>query len=91
MNEKFEIYHKENPSIYKEFEKMTLFAISKGFRHYGAKAIFEYIRFQTGLFGNNGFKVDNTFTPDYARLFEKNHPNYEGFFEKRIRKSNNWQ
>lgn len=86
MNEKFEKYHAENPQIYREFERKTLFAISRGFRHYGAKAIFEIVRFETGIFAHKGFKVDNTFTPDYARLFEQNHPEHAGFFEKRERK-----
>ena len=86
MRPTFEQYHAENPDIYKQFEKFTLMAINKGFQHYGAKAVFEWIRFYTGIFGTGDFKVNNTFTPDYARLFESNHPKYKGIFEKRQRR-----
>lgn len=88
MRPTFEQYHAENPAIYiyEAFEKYTFIAISKGFKHFGAKAVFEWIRFQTGIFGTGDFKVNNSFTPDYARLFEKNHPQHSGIFEKRSRK-----
>jgi hypothetical protein len=34
--------------------------------------------------GNDGFKVNNTYTSDYARLFEKDFPLYAGIFRKRL-------
>lgn len=86
MKVTFEQYHAENPDIYTVFEKYTLMAINKGFRHFGAKAVFEWIRFQTGIFGTGDYKVNNTYTPDYARLFEEKNPQHAGIFEKRQRR-----
>jgi len=37
--------------------------------------------------GNDGYKVNNNFTSDYARLFENDHPIYVGYFLKRLCKS----
>ncbi len=82
----FEKYHYENPQIYEVFEKYTIIAINKGFKHFGAKAVAEWIRWQTGIFGKGDFKINNSFLADYARLFEQNHPKYKDIFEKRQRK-----
>ena len=87
MNEKFEIYHRDNPQIYKEFERFTLQTIQRGFQHYSSKGIIEIIRWHTGIFANKGFKVNNNYTPYYADLFEANHPQYKDFFYKRERKT----
>lgn len=87
MRTNFESYDKENPQIWKEFERFTLQTISRGFRHYSAKGIFEIIRWHTGIFANKGFKVNNNFTPDYSRKFESVYPQHKGFFEQRVLKS----
>jgi len=82
----FEEYHKENPEIWEQFEKTTLLAISKGFKHYSARSIFEIIRWHRG--GNlksDGFKINNNYTADYARLFISEHSLYENFFITRKR------
>jgi hypothetical protein len=79
----FNRYHKENPEIYKQFKNFTFEAIEKGFKNYSANGIFEAIRWQTKTSGNDTFKVNNIYRPDYARLFEKDFPEYEGFFRKR--------
>ena len=80
---KFVEYHIENPGIWEAFKTKTLETIEKGFQHYGAKGIFEIIRWQTGTSGNDGFKVNNNYTPFYARLFEMEFPKHKGFFQKR--------
>lgn len=85
--DKFLKYHTENPSIYKKFEELTLQAIDKGFEHYGAKGIFELIRWHSkGKEKSDGFKINNIYTPHYARLFEQKHPDKAGFFRKRTTK-----
>ena len=79
--EKFEVYNEKNPDIYKLFEKFTFEAIEKGFKKYGAKSIFELIRWHTKLTqSTNEFKINNSYAPDYARLFMKNHPQHSDFF-----------
>jgi hypothetical protein len=76
-------YHEDNPQVYEKFRDITQRTIAKGFKHYSAKAIFELCRWHTGVEGNDEFKVNNNYTPLYARLFEKEFPLYAGFFRKR--------
>jgi len=86
MRKSFEEYHKQNPHIWELFRKHTLSAIKSGFRTFGSKAIFEVIRYNESVKrGSSKFKIDNSYTPDYVDLFEKNYPNYKGFFKKRKR------
>ena len=81
----FTQYHEENPVIWKQFKKTTLEAISKGFNNYGSKGIFEVIRWnQGGNIKEDGFKLNNNYTSDYARKFMFEFPNHKEFF--RIRK-----
>ncbi len=84
IENKFYEYHKENPQIYAEFKKITLNLIGRGFKHYSAKGVFEIVRWSTGVSANdNIFKINNNYTPLYARLFEKEFPNMKDFFRKR--------
>jgi hypothetical protein len=80
----FILYHYANPEIYREFEKMTLQTIRKGFSHYGSKAIFELIRWHTPIGDDGEYKVNNNYTAHYARMFERKYPRYAGFFRKRV-------
>ena len=75
-------YHKENPEIYELFKKFAHEARQR-WNHFGAKAIFERIRWETDLKGGWNFKLNNNFPSAYARLliFEDNSFTY--FFELR--------
>jgi hypothetical protein len=83
----FNLYHKENPIIWEQFKLTTLEAIKKGFKNYGSKGIFEIIRWnQEGEIKEDGFKLNNNFTSDYARKFMEEYPEHKGFFRLRILK-----
>ena len=81
--EQFVKYHAENPQVYEAFKKFALETIRRGFKHYSAKGIYELIRWHTGVSSNDIFKVSNNYTPFYARLFEKDYPQFKGYFRKR--------
>jgi len=83
MRKTFEQYDNENPEIWKAFLKYTIETINKGFDHYGAKGIFELIRWHTGVKGNDGFKINNSYAPDYARKFIERYPVWKDFFRLR--------
>ena len=84
MKTKFLRFHRQYPEVYRMFKKITLEAIKKGFKNYGSKGICERIRWETkGDVKEDGYKINNNYTAFYARLFEKEHPNHEGFFRKR--------
>lgn len=80
----FEQYHQEHPEIWDQFKKTTLDAIKKGFKHYSSKSIFEIIRWHKGGdIKKDGFKVNNNYTADYARMFSGAYPQYKDFFRTR--------
>ena len=79
----FEKYDSENPEIWNEFRDITLKLIRMGKEHYGSKAIFEAMRFERAVKGNDDFKLNNNYTADYARKFIKAFPMYKEFFELR--------
>jgi len=80
----FADYHAKHPQIYEQFKKLTLETIEKGFKSYSSKGVFELIRWHTPT-GANGekFKINNIYTPHYARLFAQEHPEHRNFFEFR--------
>jgi len=80
----FKKYHEESPQIYTEFKRLAFQLINRGYKHIGAKQIFEVIRWQTMVSGSDEFKCNNSYTSDYARLFEKDFPLYAGIFRKRL-------
>jgi hypothetical protein len=79
----FEKYDKENPHIWAKFVDIAFQAKNKGFKRYGAKGIFELIRWHTKVSGNDAFKVNNNYAPDYARKMAIKYPEFEGFFRVR--------
>lgn len=83
----FEEYDKENPNIWILFKRTALNAIEKGFKNYSSKGIFEVIRWHRG--GNikeDGFKLNNNYTCDYARKFILEFPEHKDFFRIRTSK-----
>jgi len=82
----FEQYHNENDEIWTAFVHYTNLTIHKGFKNYGAKGIFELIRWHSGATGTGTFKINNNYTADYARKFMEVYPKHEGFFRTKNRK-----
>lgn len=81
---KFLIYHKENPHLYDAFKKYTIYAIERGYKHFGAQMIIEKIRWETGVEARNSeFKISNDSAAFYARLFMLEHPSYANYFRTR--------
>ena len=79
----FEAYDLAHPQIWNEFKKTTFLLISKRFKHYSAKAIFEIVRFHRSIETGETPKLNNNWTAYYARKFMKQNPVYGGFFETR--------
>jgi hypothetical protein len=84
---KFQIYHRENPQIYEYFKKFTFQAINKGFKHWSAEAVFNICRWETGVSGNDEFKINNNYKAWYSRLFMNDFPEHKGFFQLRESKA----
>jgi hypothetical protein len=86
MKKSFRKYNEENPQIYTEFRKIAFQLIGRNYKRIGARQILEVIRYHTMISGNDQFKVNNNYSADYARLFERDFPQYAGIFMKRLMK-----
>lgn len=73
-------YHKSNPQIWREFEAHALELIQNGVKHYGAKAIMEIIRFHRAIRKQSEWKISNSYTAYYARVFALKYDEYAEFF-----------
>lgn len=76
----FSNYHKANPQVFSEFVKFAFEAKRKGYKKYSAKGIFELIRWHTKVSGHDGYKLNNNYHADYARLTMQRFPELNGFF-----------
>jgi hypothetical protein len=82
--QRFLRFHRENPHVYDKFCHVTLRAIQRGFKNFGASAVFEIMRWETGTIYQTTTKhLSNVYRAYYARWFEINHPTYKGFFRNR--------
>lgn len=81
--DKFLLYHEKNPAVWEEFERLTLKAIERGLDQWGAKGIFEVIRWRSEIERGEDFKINNNYAPYYARVFQLKYPNKAHFFETR--------
>lgn len=84
IREGFMKFHKENPYVYKAFEKQALKAISNGRTKISAKLIINWIRWNEFLETNDtNFKINDAFHSYYARLFVEKNPSLKDCFEFR--------
>lgn len=84
-------YHRENPQVWKGFEKITLELISRGKRGYSAIQIMGIIRYNSDISGNDGFKANNNYSPFFSRCFVFKYPQHQDFFEFRELKSKKYE
>ena len=78
-------YHKKNPHIWLLFEHFTQQVLESGQQKFSAKAIFERIRWTIQIETKDplGFKLQNSMTAYYARLWQSKYPNKANFFSTR--------
>ena len=74
-------YHKANPEIYQMFCTFTMKAISANRSIYSSKMIVERIRWETMIKAKQGFKISNSMTAFYSRLFTLENPAYSNLFK----------
>jgi hypothetical protein len=86
QNQEFLEYHKTNPHLYEAFKSVAFDAMNLGFQRYGAKGIFEIIRWKRAESGDGEFKINNNFAPLFARLFVNEFPHHANFFQLRTSK-----
>lgn len=81
-------FHAENPDVYDELVALSKQLIAAGRTKYGIGALFEIVRFHRAIKTTDPvFKLNNNYRALYARLIIKNLPEFEDFFELRVRKA----
>ena len=82
--QKFRIFHEENPEVYELFKRFTYQAIHKGHTRLSAEMIINRIRWETKIVTTDkDYKINNDYKPFYSRLFIIQHKGYEDFFQLR--------
>lgn len=85
--ERFMAFHHENLKVYDLFERFALEAIRRGRSRFSARTIIHRIRWYTEIeTRGDAYKINDHWSPFYARMFLKKHPGHDGFFE--FRKAN---
>lgn len=78
---KFFDYHKANPIIFEEFEKLAISRIANGKTKLSAKGIFEDVRELPNIKKTGTYKITNSFISYYARIFAIKHKHLAHYFE----------
>jgi hypothetical protein len=87
LTKAFDKFHAANPQVWQEFESAALTMARTGRKRYGAKTIWEVMRYRRDLqTTGTKYKLNNNYTAYYARLFKQEYPEFSEFFELRIAK-----
>lgn len=77
MREACQAFHNSHPEIWDLFVAFAKAKYNRGYKHYGAKAVMERVRWETdagAVHGAKDFKLNNNHTAFYARRFNKMYP-----------------
>jgi len=84
----FELFHRDNPQVYRLFCHYCDEAIRAGRKYLGAKMIWERMRWHARVETTDAaFKLNNNWHSFMARLWLAEHPEHPDFFETRRLKS----
>lgn len=86
QKEKFEQYHKDNKHVYEGFKRYAMQLINSGRTRLSSKLIYERLRWESALRGNDEYKLNNNYTAYHARMFMDELPQYDGYFSTRVTK-----
>ena len=78
----------DNIHIFEAFTEEALTVIRRGYKHYSAYTIVEFLRHHTAIKENSsdGLKINNNHRPYLGRLFDHTYPQHAGIFERRVTK-----
>lgn len=84
----FMAYLPDNLHVYNAFEREAMRIVRKGFKHYSARTLIEYLRHHSALEETSGpWKLNDWHTPYLARLFALMNPHHKDLFEFRVAKA----
>ena len=85
MRERAQAFHNAHPEVWLLFERFTFEKIHEGRKHWGARGVWERLRWDTpvGADGVTELKLNDHYHTFYARRFMKIYPAHDGFFRIR--------
>lgn len=85
--ERFNDFHRDNPKVYSLYKKFANELLDSGCKRIGSKAIVERIRWETAISTTDiDYKINNDYTPLYARQFVTDFPDHlDRFVFKQIK------
>lgn len=85
IQQRFALFHIENPYVYQELVRLIRQAKKRGFTKLGIKTFWEVMRWHMMLRTSHDgdFKLNDHFTSRYARLIMKSEADLSGVFELR--------
>lgn len=90
IQKNFEKFHRENPRVYVLFDRFTFRMIYAGLKNGSARLVIERIRWETAVetVSEQPVKINNNYTPRYARLWMNDHPTFPDYFHTRVLAAN---
>lgn len=84
IEKEFWEFHAANPKVYALFSRFTLDAINAGRVRFSQNFVVERIRWYTAIeTRGDDFKINNNYRAYYARLWMRDHPDFDGLFGTR--------
>lgn len=92
ISERFEIFHRENPHVYRVLVRLAReWVQSTGKHKLGIKSLFEVARWQLAIETSDpDYKLNNNYTAFYARLIHAQEPDLDGLFNVRASEADFW-
>lgn len=88
LERQFREFHRDNPHVYRLFDKFTRQVLATGRGRYSADAILHRVRWHTAIeTRSDSFKINNNWAAFYARMWMHDNPAYKEFFETRVQRS----
>jgi CRISPR/Cas system-associated endonuclease/helicase Cas3 len=79
---RFVSFHKKNPNVWKFFSAISLKFIEMGEKR-GYKFIVEIARYESFKQNQTSFKINNSYSSLYARMFALKYPEHKDYFNFR--------
>ena len=86
IKESFDRFHEQNPQVYEAFKEQVKIALKAGKKKMSAKAIINFLRWSMFLETTDDtceFKINDSYSAHFARLFVERNPRFDGIFEMR--------
>lgn len=88
--EAFTEFHSRNPEVYKRFKEIVWLLVNKGKQKLSSKLIINFIRWELYVETTDDscpYRINDAYTAHYVRLFIKEFPEMEKYFELRALRS----